>query len=132
MARQRGGVRSFARHYLEMVAAMVVGMMSLFPLWTVFVARLGASWLATTEVEALAMATAMAVPMAAWMVVRGHGAAAAVEMSLAMYAGFVALFPLLWSDVIDRAALLALGHVAMLLLMALVMVRRAHLHPQRR
>jgi hypothetical protein len=113
-----------------MVAAMVVGMATLFPLWTAVVARSDASWLAATEVQALAMATAMVVPMAGWMVVRGHGAAAVIEMSLAMYAGFVALFPLLWSDVIDRAALLGLGHVAMLLLMALVMVRRPqqHLH----
>jgi hypothetical protein len=76
-------------------------------------------------------ATEMAVPMAGWMVVRGHGAASAVEMSLAMYAGFVALFPLLWSDVIDRGALLGLGHVAMLLLMALAIVRPAHPHLQR-
>ena len=120
------GVRPLVRHYLEMVAVMVVGMMSLFPLWALLVAKIDVTWLEAAEIEALAMATAMAVPMAGWMVVRGHGTAAAIEMSLAMYGGFVAFFPLLWAHAIDRAVLLGLGHVAMLLLMAVVMVRRAH------
>lgn len=123
---RRGGARLLVRHYLEMVAAMVVGMVTLLPVWTAVARRSEASWMVATEVEVLAMATAMAVPMAGWMIVRGHGAAAIVEMCLAMYAGFVALFPLLWSDLIGRATLHGLGHVAMLLLMALVMVRRPH------
>ena len=128
VVREHGRVRVLARHYVEMLAAMLVGMVTLFPLWTAFIARWDAPWLATTEAAALAMATAMAVPMAAWMGVRGHGAPAAVEMSLAMYVGFVAFFPLLWAGAIDRSVLLALGHVAMLLLMGVVMVRRAHPH----
>ena len=30
----RGTARNFVRHYLEMVAAMIVGMVALGPLWT--------------------------------------------------------------------------------------------------
>lgn len=122
--RSRGGVRSLARHYVEMVVAMVVGMATLYPVWAAAVGRLDAAWLVRTEIEAIAMATAMAVPMAGWMVLRGHGIAVVAEMCLAMYAGFIALFPFLWAGLIGQAALLGVGHVAMLLLMALVMVHR--------
>lgn len=52
-------------------------------------------------------------------------------MSQTTYAGFVALFPLLWSGVIDRVGLFNLGQIAMLLLMGLVMVRRDHQQLQR-
>lgn len=127
---RRGRFGLHLRHYLEMVAVMVVGMLTLLPLADAAAAAAGVSWAASPEVEAMVMATAMAVPMAGWMILRGHCAAAAFEMSLAMYGGFVAFFPLLWSGMIDRGALLGLGHVAMLLLMALVMVRRPHPHHQ--
>ena len=129
--RSPGDVWLLARHYVEMLVAMGVGMVTLFPAWVAASGQLDARWLARTEVEALAMATAMAVPMAVWMVVRGHGTGATAEMCAAMYAGFVALFPLLWWDVVDRSALLGLAHVAMLLLMALVVVRRSHEYAHR-
>ena len=125
-------VRLLIRHYVEMLVAMAIGMVALYPAWSLASGRSDATWLASTEVEALAMATAMAVPMAAWMAVRGHRIAATAEMCLAMYVGFVALFPFLWWGVLGRSAFMGLAHVAMLLLMALVMVRRpneyAHRH----
>ena len=88
----------FTRHYLEMVAAMLLGMVTLYPLW--LLATDGAadgSWVHRTEVELVAMATAMTVPMVLWMWRRGHRARPTVEMAVAMYAGFVVLFPFLWA-----------------------------------
>ena len=44
------GVRPLVRHYLEMVAVMVVGMMSLFPLWALLVAKIDVTWLEAAEI----------------------------------------------------------------------------------
>ncbi|NIK59073.1 hypothetical protein BJY22_004790 [Kribbella shirazensis] len=76
------------------------------------------------EVDSLAMATSMAVAMAAWMRFRGHRVRPIVEMSLAMYAGFVVLFPLLWAGRIDAGGLMTGGHVLMLLFMLAAMLAR--------
>ncbi|NGN91147.1 hypothetical protein G5C66_00125 [Nocardioides sp. KC13] len=108
--RSRSRALTFALHYLQMIVAMVIGM--------------------------------MVIPMAAWMRFRGHGWRPVVEMSAAMYAGFVAFFPFLWLGAIDGDGLMLLGHVLMLLLMLAAMLARpgeysghhahhahAHLHP---
>src|SRR6185503_2963943 len=73
-----GSALAFARHYAEMVAAMMVGM-----------AALGASRLVVDRPEGTAvrlaeMALWMTVPMVAWMRVRGHGWRPTVEMAAAM------------------------------------------------
>jgi len=109
----------FTRHYLEMIAAMLVGMMTLYPLWLVAGGRS-----ASTEVELLAMATAMTVPMVAWMWFRAHGARLAAEMALAMYAGFVVLFPFLWAGTLDDMGVMMTGHVLMPLFMLVAMLWR--------
>jgi hypothetical protein len=62
----RGPAWRFARHYLEMVAAMLAGM-----------AALGVSQLVVdvpggTGVELVEMAVWMTVPMVGWMRFRGH------------------------------------------------------------
>ena len=114
-----------ARHYAEMVAAMLLGMVTLHPVWQLLTG--GApqtSWVHLLEVELLVMATAMVVPMAAWMRCRGHGVLPVVEMSAAMYAGFVVLFPLLWTRRLDADDVMVAGHVLMLLLMAVAMLLR--------
>ena len=54
-----------------------------------------------TEPELLAMASAMTVPMVLSMWHRGHRARLTVEMAVAVYAGFVGLFPFLWAGVLD-------------------------------
>src|SRR3954471_14065688 len=51
------------RHYLEMVVAMLVGMVVLGPVWSL----VWPGWSAVTEVHVLGMATNMAIGMAAWM-----------------------------------------------------------------
>ena len=121
----RSRALTFALHYLQMIIAMVVGMMVLYPLWMLATAGLPAdAWTHRADVESLVMATTMVIPMAAWMRFRGHGRRPVVEMSAAMYAGFVVLFPLLWLGVIDTDGLMLLGHVLMLLLMLAAMLAR--------
>ncbi len=123
--RPRSRARTFALHYLQMIVAMLVGMMLLYPLWMLATAGLPANaWAHRTDVEALAMATTMVVPMAAWMRFRRHGRRPIAEMSAAMYAGFVVLFPFLWLGALDTDGLMLLGHVLMLLLMLAAMLAR--------
>ncbi|SDK54540.1 hypothetical protein SAMN05428985_104441 [Nocardioides sp. YR527] len=116
---------TFALHYLQMIVAMVVGMMVLYPLWMLATGNQPAdAWVHRTDVESLVMATTMVIPMAAWMRLRGHAWRPVVEMSAAMYAGFVVLFPFLWLGAIDADGLMLLGHVLMLLLMLAAMLAR--------
>jgi hypothetical protein len=116
---------TFTRHYLEMVLAMLLGMATLFPLWAL--ATSGASdagWLHRTDVESLVMATTMSVPMAAWMAYRGHRWWLTLEMCAAMYAGFVLLFPLLWTGALDEMGVMMAGHTLMPLFMLAAMLLR--------
>lgn len=125
LAVHTGSRRAFVRHFVEMLLAMVVGMVALLPLWELATGgRPDASWVHGTEVESLVMATAMALPMAAWMRFRGHRAAPIGEMSLAMYAGFVVLFPFLWIGVLDAGGVMMIGHVLMLVFMLVAMLAR--------
>jgi hypothetical protein len=115
----------FLRHYLEMVAAMLVGMAVLGTAVRGLLALAGLRYPARyPDLAALEMATTMSVGMVAWMRHRGHGWAGTLEMAGAMFAPAVALLPLLWLGVITGDALLALEHLAMLPLMLLVMRRR--------
>lgn len=116
----------FVRHYLEMVAAMLLGMF-LHPVWRAYTDGLEpSSVLRTIEVDSLAMATVMALPMVAWMVIRRHSWAAALEMAAAMYVAFLVLFPPLWGGLIGDDGVTVVGHVLMFLLMLAAMVRRRH------
>ncbi|WP_262849730.1 hypothetical protein [Mumia quercus] len=123
---------AFTRHYLEMIAAMLLGMVTLYPLWTLATASAESAWLQRADVETTVMATAMAAPMVAWMVVRGHAFRPVVEMTLAMYAGFWVLYPLLWAAVLGEMGVMMIGHVLMPVFMLLAMLLRfgeyAHVH----
>ena len=110
----------FVRHYLEMVAAMLVGMVVLgqaenllFP-----AVHVGA------DVGVMIMATNMAIGMGVWMRVRGHSWRGIAEMSASMYVPFALLLVPFWAGAIDGGALMTWGHVLMLPAMALVMVLR--------
>jgi hypothetical protein len=120
-----GSRRAFVRHFVEMLLAMVVGMVTLLPLWELVTGgQPDAAWVHRAEVDSLVMATAMALPMALWMRFRGHRAAPIVEMSLAMYAGFVVLFPFLWLGALDAGGVMMIGHVLMLVFMVGAMLAR--------
>ena len=108
-----------------MLVAMAAGMVVLHPVWALATGGVAASSaLRSAEVDTIAMATAMSVPMVALMRLRGHAWAPALEMSGAMYAGFVVLYPALWAGALDDAALMAYGHLLMLVLMLVAMLAR--------
>lgn len=111
----------FLLHFLEMVAAMLAGMVLLGPLWDLAWPGLAA---ARTDVQVLVMATDMTVAMAAWMRVRGHAWRPTLEMSAAMYLPFLVLFPPFWAGAITPGFLMTGGHVLMLPAMAVAMLLR--------
>ncbi|MEU6035563.1 hypothetical protein ABZ801_09130 [Actinomadura sp. NPDC047616] len=120
------GWRHFVRHYLEMVVAMLAGMVVLGAVVRGVLAPTGVEYSMTTQPElvTLEMAFDMSAGMVLWMRRRGHGWASTLEMCGAMFAPAVVLIPLLWLDVVDAGTMMMLEHVAMFVLMLLVMLRR--------
>lgn len=117
--------RAFLGSCAEMLLAMLLGMATLYPQWVLATSRPNdhaASWAMSPHVDALAMATAMAIPMALWMLHRGHGVRLTIELCLAMYAGFVVLFPL--SSGAHDMSLMMPGHLLAPLFMLGAMVLR--------
>ena len=116
--------RHLVGHYLEMVVAMIVGMVVLDPVWSL----LWPGWTAVLAIHVLVMATNMAIGMGAWMRVRGHSWRGVAEMSASMYLPFIALLVPFWAGALGRDAVMTWGHVLMFPAMALVMVLRPHEH----
>jgi len=113
-------VRRFVLHGLEMVIAMVVGMVVLGPVWAWAWPGLSEN----TTAQALVMGTNMSIGMAVWMRIRGHGLPAIAEMSAAMYLSFLVLLPFHWVGALSAMALMTAGHVLMLPAMLVAMLRR--------
>ena len=127
---------AFVRHFVEMLAAMAVGMMvfgmtgrATFSLFD------AASLLGNSTVWVMAMATYMTIAMAVWMRYRGHGWGRITEMGVAMYVPFVLLLVPLGAGLISEHMLNLLGHVLMVLFMLGAMLLRrdeySHDHSQR-
>jgi flagellar biosynthetic protein FliP len=114
---RRSPLVRFVGHYMEMVVAMVVGMVALAPLWP-------EAWLARGDLHAVAMAADMTVAMAAWMLVRRHSWPRIVEMSAAMVLPFAVLLVPYWLDVLSAGALMIAAHVVMFPLMLAAMIWR--------
>ena len=120
--------RPFVRHFLEMVAAMIVGMavlgaiirLILLPLLGFSYAELADQ----TELRALVMATNMVIGMSLWMRHRGHGWASVGEMAAAMYLPFIVLFVPFWAGLLSGRAVVSLGHLLMLPFMVVAMLYR--------
>ena len=109
-------MRSFVRHYVEMVIAMFAGMLVL---------GAPASLLLEDPPHAVAllgMAVTMTIPMVAWMRFRGHGRQPCLEMSAAMFAPTLIAIALLGT--VDYMTLMGFEHVAMLLAMLGAMLAR--------
>lgn len=128
--------RHFLRHYLEMVAAMVVGMLVLGAAVRGVLALAGVEYTMARhpELMTLEMAFDMSAGMVVWMRHRGHGWPATLEMTGAMFAPALVLFPLLWLGVLGSDSLMTWEHVLMFPLMFVVMLRRraeysGHRHP---
>jgi flagellar biosynthetic protein FliP len=123
--------KQLTRHYLEMVAAMFVGMAVLgMPIhWAA--SAVGIDWSGLLDdspaVMFLEMATTMTMGMVGWMLHRGHGWRANLEMSASMYVPTFAVIGVLWSGAVtDTGVLMVAEHVAMLAAMAGVMIARPH------
>lgn len=114
--------RALGRHFAEMVAAMVVGMLVLEPVRMGLASALDAPELGG-EAACMAMATEMSIAMALWMRIRHHGWGETLQMCLAMYVSFVVLFPLLWVGLLDAGVVLLVGHLLMLIAMW-ILIRR--------
>jgi hypothetical protein len=107
----------FVAHYLEMVVAMIVGMVALAPLWPT-------EWVARPDVHAMTMAIDMTIAMALWMRVRRHSWPRTAEMSATMFLPFVVLLVPYWLGGISAMTVMIAGHVIMLPLMLAVMLWR--------
>jgi transcriptional regulator GlxA family with amidase domain len=118
--------RRFALHYLEMVVAMVVGMVVLGGALRAGLSAAGVEYSMARfpELVILEMGLTMALGMAAWMRYRGHGWASTLEMSAAMLVPAAAVVPPVWLGVLGAGAAMTLEHVAMFPLMLAVMLRR--------
>ena len=119
----------FIRHYVEMVIAMVVGMLILGGAFAVLLGAVGihvGSWRTEApELMLLGMAFTMSAPMVAWMRFRGHGWAPAWEMTASMFVPSFAAIALLWAGTVeDSHALLMIQHIAMFPAMLAVMFLR--------
>jgi hypothetical protein len=117
--------RHFARHYVEMLVAMFLGMgVLIMPLG----AALGLVGMSLHETDALmisGMALTMTAPMVAWMRYRGHGWSACSDMTAAMVIPTLGVLALLWSGLVgDVGTLLVIEHVVMLPSMLVAMVLR--------
>ena len=119
--RARALWRPLARHYVEMVVAMLVGMFVLgglravLGLTTPFEEHPGTAY--------LLMAIDMSVGMAAWMRHRGHGWASTLEMCAAMFVPLV-LVPLVWAGAMAAMTFMGVAHAVMLAAMLAVLLRR--------
>ena len=121
--------RHFARHYVEMVVVMFLGMAVLGLPAGFALGLFGSSW---SELQAdapaamlLLMAATMTVPMVAWMRRRGHGWRPTNEMSASMIVPTLAVIGLDAVGVMnDVGTMLLVEHIAMLAGMFAVMAVR--------
>jgi hypothetical protein len=124
---RRLSARKFVLHFLEMVIAMVVGMMVLHPVWMFGLDAFGAAdVLGNPYTGSLIMATNMTVAMSAWMRFRGHRPRPIAEMAAVMYVPFLVLFVPLALGLVDAGAVMLWGHLLMLPAMVGVMLLRPH------
>jgi cytochrome bd-type quinol oxidase subunit 2 len=122
-------LRHFGRHYLEMVVAMLLGMVLLGVPATAALSVAGTSMSQLHhDLPALmlfGMAVTMTVPMVAWMRYRGHGWAASNEMAASMFIPSFAVIGLLAAGVVtDIGLLMTIQHVVMLPAMLVAMLLR--------
>jgi hypothetical protein len=116
---------AFIRHFLEMVVAMVVGMMVLGAVVRMALAQLGHSALLDqTELAVLVMATNMTAGMTLLMRYRRYSWPSIAEMAGAMYVPFLVMLIPFWAGLVSGAVVMAGGHVLMLPCMILVMLHR--------
>jgi hypothetical protein len=122
----RRHVSPFWRHFLQMLAAMGVGMIATA---AIFLTIVGAKTWAevTTQYPTqalLAMAVGMTVPMVAWMVYRGMGWKNSYEMAAVMVLPVIPFLCLVWFDVTNSAQCGAYCLVTVAAMLGLMLYRR--------
>jgi hypothetical protein len=95
----------FWRHFLEMLAAMAVGMIAT---GAIFLSIVGLKTWDQVTIQyptqaLLAMAAGMSIPMAAWMLLRGMGRRNAYEMTAAMILPVIPFLCLVWFGITKSA-----------------------------
>jgi uncharacterized membrane protein YhaH (DUF805 family) len=120
-----GSRRAFARHFGEMVLAMLLGMVLLGGLAELLFAAFGSSLSDQSGgAEVMLMGLNMTVPMVIWMSYRGHAVARNAEMAMSMIVPSVAAAVLAWAGVLESAAALGVQHAIMIPAMLAVMLWR--------
>lgn len=114
----------FTRHYLEMVAAMLAGMVILGPPLLMTSRLLGYTLMFDPTIRTLVMATNMNIGMVVWMRYRGHTWACMLEMVAGMTAPFLVGLVPMGLGLISEITLNVVGHRAMLGGMYLAMLCR--------
>jgi hypothetical protein len=123
----RRHVSAFWRHFLEMLAVMVAGMLAT---GAIFLSVVGLkTWNEVTiayPTQALvAMAVGMTAPMVAWMLYRGMGRRNTYEMALAMVLPVIPFLCLVWFSVTKSAECGAYCAVTVVAMLALMRFRRS-------
>ena len=115
--------RHFARHYVEMVVAMFLGMGVLLPPLGAALRTAGTSLHDSDVLMISAMALTMTVPMIAWMRYGRHGWPVCADMAAAMVIPTLSVLAVLWSGLVaDLGTLLLIEHLAMLPSMLVAML----------
>lgn len=125
-AAHSGRVSPFWRHFLEMFAAMIVGMIAT---GVIFLSTVGLkTWEEVTTSyptqALLAMAVGMTTPMVVWMLYRGMGRRNSYEMAAAMVLPVIPFLCLVWFDVIESAQCGAYCAVTIVAMLAVMYYRR--------
>jgi hypothetical protein len=121
----RGSKRAFARHFGEMVLAMVLGMVVLGGLAELGFAAAGTSLSDQSGgAQVMLMAFNMTVPMVLWMRYRGHAAARNAEMAMSMIVPSFIAAALAWAGALESGAALGVQHGVMIPAMLGVMLWR--------
>jgi hypothetical protein len=120
-----GSKRAFARHFGEMVLAMLLGMLMLGGVAELAFALAGSSLSDQPGgTQVMLMGFNMTVPMVLWMIYRGHAAARNVEMALSMIVPSAAAAALAWAGALGSGAALGVQHALMIPAMLGVMLWR--------
>jgi hypothetical protein len=116
----------FTKHFLLMLAAMYLGVLSLYPAYDFLAGRAGYAD-PTSDLpilSALMMACAMTAPMAALMLRHRHGWRPLTEMAAAMIIPTLAATLLHLTGTISSASVMSVGHLTMIPAMLAVMLLR--------
>ena len=120
--------RRFIRHYIEMVVAMLAGMIVLGIPGEAALRAVGTSSselrVDAPAVALLGMATIMTIPMVAWMRRMGHGWQPCNEMAASMFLPTFAVIAMMAAGAASFGTAMMLEHVLMLPAMLLAMLLR--------